>query len=530
MSLKTLNSWLKADLAGIAAGYLRRERFIPALLLVVAAMGVLIHRQTPWINGPEQWRWGYTPWRSFWWNWAVCMLRLLPWAAGLGALAWLIVPRLRGRARTVAAMAALVAWGMVYCWVSMGAISPFGVTHLARCVQSQGPTGFFHLAVRLDGPIKIDLLSLYPDYMNDMPLHPQTHPPGGTALCKWIIDLYDASPALVGATQKFMALFILDVNELLDDTLAHRMAAFGVGNLMLLLGMLTAWPLYLLVRDSMGGGLAGRRAGWAAAILWVHYPALMLFTPQFDEVYAFLVLSIAWILLRGLNGEGLARAAWHGAAAGAIFTAGFLLSFTFGVWVPLLLVMLLLECVRRAGSWRVDPASGDMRKLAWLIIAGVSTGIAILAVLQAALGMDIIPIFSRAFELNHRFRLRAERTYWPWLFFGPWDAVMVAGPALFIPAAVFALRAVRRGLRRPDRIMSAWVMGPLGVVMMTVSGLMPGENARLYLMFTPSLAWAGAVWLTMHSRRRFWANFALILLGQIVYFYILRTKIKFIDM
>ncbi|MCE5230458.1 hypothetical protein LLG95_12810 [bacterium] len=527
-----LKSILHADIGLIVKNcvkkYFQREPLLATGLLSTVVLGILIDQQAPYINGIREWHWPYAM-RLFWAGLLIGAAHLAPWAAAMAVIGFGI-SRLKGRLRTALGLAALVAWGMLVCWTSLFAISPSGITHIARAVQSPVATGYFNIAAELSDRTPHSLLEFYPARMKYMPLHPSTHPPGGVAVCKAVLDICVASPALAKAINAAASLFGYNPAELVTPVSSSRAASLiAIGNLMLLFGMLTAVPLFMLVRDGMGGGLVGRRAAWAAALIWVHYPALIVFTPEFDEVYPFMAFAAAWCLWRGMNSSGNRIALW-GAAAGAIFVAGVLLSFTILVWAPLFMLMIFLECVRRANSW--DPAAyrHQIARAFRLVAGAVIAGGLILLALRFILGLDLVPIYREAFEMNRQFRIRAGRSYFAWLLFSPWDMLLVAGPALAILALVFTFRSLPRGRRSPNRLMSAWFIAPFGVAFMTLTGLMPGENARLYLMFAPAIAWAGAAWLALHSRRRFYINLALILAAQFVFIYFLRAKMNFMDM
>ncbi len=526
---------LKVDLIQAARRWTSDQPLATAALTLTLILSLAIAWSAPWINGPSHWRWFYTPWGEYWLGLGRALLHLTPFAAALGALAWLAAHRLRGAWQTFILLGLLVLWGILFCWQALGSYSEFGITHLGRTIQSPVASGYQTVATAsLDGdlPPPRQLLRDYHLHQHQMPLHPSTHPPGQVLLTLGVLWLFREGLLPAEAIHTLFGGFGFLIGAMHDAPPSDRLAAMATGNLLLLAGLLVVFPLFGLVRDGWGKGPAARRAAWAAVLLWVHYPALHVFTPQWVQLHALIGTSAIWFASRAIQGQAARAAAW-GAAAGAVLALGAFMSFTQLLWPPLLLLMAILTRARRAGHWSAAisplPRAGDA-SLASAIFGALAMGAALWLVAELALGVDMRRIFLAGLESNNQFRAGAGRPYAVWLFYSPWDMLFVAGPALALPGMIFLIHSIRRALHRPEQLMPAWAVYPLAVVLVTLSGLMPGENARLYLPFAPGLAWAAGGWITLRARARFPSTLTLLLVAQVMFFFVLRLKIKFMVM
>ena len=117
-----------------------------------------------------------------------------------------------------------------------------------------------------------------------------------------------------------------------------------------------------------------------------------------------------------------------------------------------------------------------------------------------------------------------QRTYWIWVFFNIYDFLFFGGPALAVLALAYCLR--RRILTRPAQNIPAWSIYPLGLMLLNVSGLTPGETGRIWLFLAPGMAWAAAEELLHRYPGRWRANLAFLLCAQYGFLYLCHTKLQ----
>jgi hypothetical protein len=508
----------------------------PLLGLGLAATGLLcwafLH-QWPGFNGHAEWYWPYRPAgtvaNAFAEPLARSLLRLLPGSIVLGGLALALRSRrarrrLHRRARRQYALALWLVWGLHYQWIGLTTLHAADPTILATGVLNPGATGFLSVAQQVNhdafGPLD-RVLTDYPILMNDWPAHASTHPPGLVLTHLAALHWSEDSPALTLAAERALAVLGVDLGELPAIPIAHKFTAMIIGMSLLAGSLLAGLPLFALVRAAAPRPSLGERRAWIALALWLHFPAAVLFTPSYDQAYPLLVLTALWMAWRAMRSR---RPALWGVAAGAVAAAGAFLTFKLLIWLPLGVLAAYLASARRAGGWgpaafgalwrRLSPRS---RRAPVRFFCGAL--VALLAAYCTArllFGIDL-PAIYRVAAANHALLVDAARSYGVWIWAGPLDFLFFAGPILALPALAWTARAIRDAARSPRALEPLWAVFPLGVALVALSGLMPGENARLWLMFAPGLVWAAAAWLADRPRALPATALALILAVQHVF-------------
>lgn len=446
----------------------------------------------PQLNGPVQWKWTYFDPDFGLGAWLRALGRsvvwLIPGAAAIGGAWALARRRWRGRRRTLrrVGLALLLAWGVYYQWIGLTTFLGAGAEFLGETALDAGRMGYLSVAQRMhqgELPPPAKLLDEWAMRMAEMPPHVSTHPPGLVLAHYGSLWLFDGAPMLTAAAAWGFEVCGADLDALGSPRIVDRVAAMTAGALLLIGAVGAGLPLFTLVRASAARPSVGERRGWIAAALWVHYPALACFTPSYDQFFPLLVLGTMWA---GWRGTWSRRPAVWGAVAGAIAAAGLWLAFNLMLWLPLAAVTAALGLCR----WRAR-ARGT-----WWEIAGAGAVMAALLVaLPLAFGADPAAIFRAALENQRRIAASAGRTWEVWVWAGPLDFLKLAGPAVALPALVWCAQRAWRWAARPAEIEPMWAVFPLGVAMTALAGLMPGENARLWLMFAPGVVWAAAGWL-----------------------------------
>ncbi|HYK91214.1 MAG TPA: hypothetical protein VE398_20760 [Acidobacteriota bacterium] len=507
---------------------------------VAACLAIYFH--IPYVNGPKgpkQWQWPYM-------HRDVFLQSLLggAWRLGLGGMllgggAWALRRRMQpGAVRRWGGLIVLFCWGLFFVWTSLIAATPMRLAHLPRIVKSQTWTSYFTLARWIESgrrPPLGETLQRYAELIPDLPLHASTHPPGPLVCSYAILRFFQNHPGLSSAMGDLYRRLGTDPALLGTETIdSADVAAMSIGTLVIVLGQLGMFPLFWLVRDAMrktaepGGEVEADRTAWAAAALWVHYPALVLMAPAFDLIYPTAALLCIYFAARGLSGNPIA---W-GAALGLAFMASLTLVFTLLFLVPMLCLMAWLELSRRAGSLKVGSvlqeaslANPGGRRL-W-ILASVTAVVCFIveAILRHVFGIHLMQIFFAAVRNQNEILLpRLNRTYKVWVFYNVWDFLLFAGMPLAVLAISWLARAFREWWRTPGAIVPAIAVFPIAILAIDLSHQLSAETARVWLFLAPCLAWAGAAELVRRFGKHWcWALVGLLLV-QTVFIYLCRTN------
>ena len=514
--------------------WIRSNRLLSVGLVVTLVFSVGFHLRVPGLNGTSEHRWAYIG-SSFWIHW-IC---IAPYLVVGGALIWFAWRSIRrrpaSRAGTAIAWILLMLWAVFYHWLSFSAAGAYGFSHLGRAVLDGYATSYYTVAQEIDSetypPFKT-LIRDYPHYLPQMPLHASTHPPGPVAVCYGLRILFSSSDRLTHLANGFFEVVGMMPDRMKEAGPVDRAAAMSLGCLLMICGLMAAIPLWWLVLQTWGRQPQARPVAWSAAILWLHYPALVLFDPEFDQLFPLIALICIICVVQGLE-----KRPFHwGIALGVTFMLGLFLSFTMLLLIPLLSILAILDSIRRAGSfrpgvffrpWSVRQPFG--RRLFCLLFFTVITALLIDLVLRLVFDIRLAKIFFAALRhQNGHLLLQIQRTYWVWLPYNVYDWLVFGGPALMVFALVWWWRAATMAWRRPDRLRPAMAIFPIGVIFLALTGLTPGETARIWLFLAPGLVCAGAAQMVRTAGSRWPLYLGILLAAQAVFLYVCRTKMYFI--
>jgi hypothetical protein len=512
-----------------------------ALGLAVASC-LLIYFHVPYVNGPrgpKQWTWPYMHRDVFLPSLLKAAWRLALGGILIGGCAWLVLRRMQpGALRRGVGLAALLCWGVFFVWTSVVTATPRSLAHLPRIVKSPIWTSYFTLAQWIqDGrrPPLGETLRRYAELLPDLPLHTSTHPPGPVLISYGMLRVFQSHPALCTAMGDFYQKIGADPELVgVEKFTGEEVAALSLGFLVFLVGQLGVIPIFWLVRRAMrgsdgpGGEVKSEWTAWAAAALWVHYPALVLMLPAFDLLYPAAALLCLYFAMRGLNDH---PAAWGVALALAFMMA---ITFTFSLLLiaPMLCLMAWLELARRAGSLRpkevlqqARPAGEDGRRLWVLVFVTVITCLLVDAVLRHVFGIHLLQIFLAAVQnQNDRLLPKLNRTYRVWVFYNLWDFLLFAGAPLALLAVAGFARSFREWWRKPAAMVPVLAVFPITVLAIDLSHQLSAETARVWLFLAPGIVWAGAAELVRRSGEKWRWVLAGLLLAQTVFIYVCRTN------
>jgi len=260
----------------------------------------------------------------------------------------------------------------------------------------------------------------------------------------------------------------------------------GIGMLMPFFAALTVIPLFFV-----GQSLTNERStALHISHWWALIPTVLLFAPTWNTLYPFLCLSVFALLLAGLRSEQ----GWRFRVLCVL--AGFVMSITtflnFAV-LPILLFMGLFTL--GYALWIYPHGQSYQARFLWAMRAGLYFGIGLLSVwglFYLASGSTPLDIWRVTLEEHAQL---VQRNYWHWLILHPYDVLMFVG---WCVAGVF-MWGVWRGYRdlqhthklTPSQLLAFTML--ITVILVNVSGIAQGENARILSFYAPFLLLGGII-------------------------------------
>ena len=341
--------------------------------------------------------------------------------------------------------------------------------------------GYFTTALNSD-----DLNATLRDYPALMPRfeseHARTHPPGLVVL-NWLalsgLERFDGISAELAQS--------IRPNRCNDIWLYnqpdHVPAALGVmAVLPVLAAGLCVIPAYLLAQRLT------QTDGKLATLFVATIPALLLFVPLPDQLYALLILLIIYSLH-----EGIQRGkAWLFLISGVLLSLSTFLSLGNGVVLLIALGYALL-------SWWVSRKAWTGRIALWAALFGLG---AASVWLIYWLGWGVAPwAIAQAGIAQHYELVTQFRSYATWLGYNCVDLIVFVGLPVFagfVAAALLAMPNLRRHSAENNAVLAFTLLIFLGLL--SLSGTTRGETGRLWLFFMPLLAIVAGNWFAKRWR------------------------------
>lgn len=445
-----------------------RILLLVAVILTVLYLVGIAFNISPWLRGPEEWRWPYVIPGSIGRAWLSALV-LAGYLLLAGALTRSPEDDL-ARSRRRAALTLLAA-GLMTPLLQIALLyldhADLGLAQLFNRTVSELSGGFYNVgAIVTDDR---DFLAHFVERMPSYPVHPQRHPPGLPLLFAWARQLFDRLPALATALSE--QLRPAQCHNLALMNLPDSAIAAAVVQMLVPLGLgIIVVPLYLF-----GRAIYGRPAARRAVLLWPLLPSIALWATRWNQLYALITLlvflSFAWGLAR--------RRLWPLFVAGLIMALGTFLSLgnaVLGLFLGLYALVWLLDRAERPPfTWLLAGAA---------LFAG---GIALFwLALWLGYGLNPVALWRTALSTH----LGLGRNYVSWLFYHLYDFLVFLG----IPLAVFgAARFARAGWRwriRPRDVLA--LSFGAGLLLLDVSGTSQGEVARVWAFLLPLALLAAA--------------------------------------
>jgi hypothetical protein len=314
-------------------------------------------------------------------------------------------------------------------------------------------------------------------------LHQGTHPPGLILFFRGLLAFGEASS---GVTDVLIAAEPESVRNAAETIRAQSLgtghpfshvdeACLWLATLTaILLAALGVVPLYGLLREN-----CDRRLSWHCAALWPLVPALGVFLPKSDAVFATLGLLGVWLWRVGRRRDNW----WACVAAGFVLWLGMSLSLALA---PIAVFAAIWTALDEVYAPRTGATRTPWRSTAGHVISAAAGFFVPILLVWTVFDLNLLAVWSWNTHNHAEFYQHFERTWWKWLLVNPLEAAFAAG----LPLGVTALIGVLRSPNLRDRACVLALTLTWGVLWL--SGKNMGEVARLWIVFLPWLVIATA--------------------------------------
>ena len=406
----------------------RLQLWFVLLVGIAFACGVLAHVDA--LSGPAYWKW---PWRNL--GLARTLGMLAPPLA-LFLVGWPLVAREPvSRGRALAALAVLVTTN--FSLQVLGILChPHGLDFLKAIVQSPVATSYFS-----DAQTITHVTAWLRDFhLAHLGLHSATHPPGPILYYYvWLKWLGPSTGALAGG----LAL--------------GAIASLGVP---VMYAFARLWT-------------PDRRMRLFACAMYALLPALIVFLPEFDQIYPILAMLIVLTWVQALQGS-MRCATLLGVT---LFVATF---FAYN----LLATGAFLALHGGYFLWRQRADPHALHRLIRVALVALAVPTALYLALWFFTGFDPLRSFTHAVHAQNELPAMRYRSWLDGLLFAPYDFFLGSGMLVVPLLLLFARKLVSEfDWERSDQVLSLIALGTILIV--DLSGLLRAETARVWLFLQP---------------------------------------------
>ncbi len=399
------------------------------VVTVSCVFAILVARHYDALNGPEYWKW---PWRN---------LATLSVSQMLAALIPFVVAQW-GFARrdwprwSVLLLLMLTTFALET--VAAGARPSSGAHPVAETVWDPFVTSYFTDAGSVTSVTS--WIRSFPELMPSFHLHALNKPPFGILFYVPFIKLfgYNLRAALIGG--------------------------FAVGGL----ATLSVPAVYMMIGRLVGSS----DVAFCSASFFALTPSLVLFMPEFDQMFPVLGCGLIAIWASALDSDRIRSAVAVGLLLFAITLASYSLL--------LLGVFLVLQA-------RISLTFGERDVQFTRIVKHATTVVVTFAVAQGilmAFGYRPLAVFKTAVALQSGLLRSIPRPYPQTVLFDLTDLLLGSGWIAFVVLVFYISRHRRGPLERPTALVAA---GLAQLIVVAVLGLLPGETARVWIFLLPFL-------------------------------------------
>jgi hypothetical protein len=453
--------------------------FVIISLLTVAYLLALATNITPYLRGPDSWRWAYAipgvPSR----HWVPAVVVAI---YCLIAVLWLRPTRKRDRK-----LDGLFLGFIVLCVpLIQGALlypdAPDIFRPLFYRTVSAGASGVFSVGSTISN--LADFLQRYPTLMPTFPVHPQRYPPGLSVMFFGVRKLLSLLPTWSDRLGLALRLYQCQDAALMELSNA-TIASAAIQMALPVISSLVVVPLYYLTK-----WIAGRQSALWAAAAYPLVPSFAMWSARWDQFYPLLTCTVFLLYWHALTGSKLhrRRCILEMFVSGVLLALSVFLSFgPLALLVPMAFSALLWVLPQRQ-HWQ-------WKRLLEGVLAFITGFVLPWLFYQGLFGSGFLDIW----QVSMRYHLGLRREYGVWLFYHLWDFFTFLGIPLALLLLIGMYYAVRK-VKTDPRASLPFGFG-LGLLFLDFSGTSRGEVARVWLFLTP-LAVIGAVYGLSQLQRK----------------------------
>ena len=470
--------------------------------IVLAYVVTLAFDLTPYVRGPEEWRWNRYPdphWDRLW-PIALALVAVVGWVEWINRR---LSQSPHARRWTIIGVGALMlaALALQLLALRVERLNPLEAL-LDRAVDIAA-NGYFTVGHRITDVG--EFLRSYPALMPTFPIHPQVHPPG-ISLVYWLAgSALETAPSLarpISLLFRRMECNDIDLMLLSDARLSSALAGMLLPTVA---SVLTVACVFKLARDRFGV-----RAGLYAAAMWTVVPSAVLFAGNWSLVYPLLACLIWMSADAGLTQR---RIAWFFLAGLIASAATFLELGTIALGLFLVLYILARYAVERRNPLQ------DWRFLAAAVLAALAGVATAWVTYQVAYGVSLGQIVETMYPIHTGYEF--DRLIW--MFNHPYEYAVFLGlpiTALFVWVSFRALRSARN--QRADALSLSF---GVGLILLSIVDPARDETPRTWMLLMPFAAVAVSQLFVDSSARpgRFAAVWTLLGLQLLVMIAVLRV-------
>lgn len=347
-------------------------------------------------------------------------------------------------------------------------------------------------------------------------LHEGTHPPGLFVLFRSLIAFAEAAPDVAAVPQVLLPQTGQDGFDFIRSmsprppTEQDQTVLWLAGMLTQLAAVLVIVPLFFLIRLTLD-----RVTAWRAICFWPFVPAVAVFIPKSDVLFAFgsSLLVCLWLYSVRAASSGpstssqRAAAFLLGASAGAVGWLGLFCSLAFLPAGAIAVVASVL--LFRKPDTEAEAADSSLRAhFLWSarqhllsLAGGVVSFVVLTGLVWAVWDLNLLRVWQINYANHARFYEVSPRSYFGWLLVNPLELTLALGAPLAVLVVCGVCREAAKekastglrvlfGLRLAAPVAVGLIWG-----LLWLTGKNSGEAARLWIPLMPLAVWAGAaVW------------------------------------
>jgi len=409
--------------------------------------------------GNSQWTWNYVS-RPLDSSYYFPLLAVL----FLGVILFLAL-RLKINEKFYLPLLVVAVFVLLISFVGVGLDQPSS-TWLDKTIRHSGVTSYFSDAQKINN--LGEFLHQYPKLIPSLEMHSQTHPPGP------IVFFYGS----------------IKLSQITGNS--FNPALYGAYAIILLASSSVVLVYYLTKK------LFDHRTALIASSLYGLTPALVMFTPEMDQVYPLFFLILIYLLIESIEKKKYLLA-WP---IGLLWAASLFFSYLFLTFALAFFII--------CGIYYLNSKFEDKKTFVRFAL-GLLIRIALVFILAHLVygmifGNNLLDIYRASMPYHKAFL--ATKTYSLWLVYNLYDFILFLGlPVTF--GIIFSLRK-----SRPNIIL--WFLIAM-LLIIDLSGKNRGEVARIWLFLTPFAAIAASSYIKKYNNIIVWAVIILSIL-QIVIF------------